>query len=154
MRQAIPTILAICLIISLSACGGNSYSESDPRQVVIKTFGAMEDGNRSALAHYLDFGRLLNPGDRDITLKTDSVRNFRTPDELLDDLLEGGLTHDRWFAMQRVVGSSDQIGDTAWVEVSFISNETNRQYLNKWGLHKIDGNWKIFSFATMDADDY
>ncbi len=77
------------------------------------------------------------------------VRFFMDIDAILDDLTEGGLTHNRWMAMQRIVGDAEQSGDTAYVEVSFISQETGKQYYNKWGLRKMNDRWKIFSFHAL-----
>ena len=122
---------------------------------MIKMLKTVEDSNREDLAHFLDFATLLRPGNRDYALQMDSVREFRTPDDILDDLTEGGLTYERWMAMQRIV-ANDSItagGDTAFVEVSFISKETNKQYYNKWGLIKRNGVWKIFSFGVIRPEE-
>ena len=141
-------------LIILSGCSSRVNTEESPRQVVIKMLKKVEDGDREALAHFLDFATLLRPGHRDYALQMDSVREFRTPDDILDDLTEGGITYERWMVMQRIV-AGDSItagGDTAFVEVSFISKETNKQYYNKWGLLKKNEVWKIFSFGILKPD--
>ncbi len=116
---------------------------------------ALEENDREKLAHYLDFSALLNPANRDYALQMDSVRRFRSPEDILNDLTEGGLTHDRWMSMQRIVANDEitESGDTAFVEVSFISKETNKQYYNKWGLRKINDIWKIYSFGVLPTED-
>lgn len=138
------------MMIIISGCSSGANTESDPRKAVIKMFRAIENNDRESLAHFLDFEMLLKTGQRDYALKTDTPRKFSDPEEILDDLLEGGLTNQRWQAMQRIVGSASQTPDSALVEVSFINKETNTQYYNKFGLRKVSDVWKIYSFSVKD----
>lgn len=142
-------LLVIGLLGLLAAC--SQISNDSPKDVVIKFFGAMERNDTGRIAHLLDLPALMNIRDQDYALQTDSPRVFRNPDDILGDLTDGGLTKTRWFAMQRVIGNTEANGDTAFVEVSFIDKNTNTQYYNKFGLHKPDGRWKIFSFKTISA---
>lgn len=153
--RAIIILIVPWLVLFLSGCGSKVDTDQNPRRIVIKMLKAMEDNDREKLAYYLDFSTLLKPGNRDYALQMDSVRQFQTPDDILDDLSEDGLTYERWMAMQRIV-ANDSItpgGDTAFVEVSFISKETNKQYYNKWGLCKKNKIWKIFSFAILPPEE-
>lgn len=140
-------LLPLILLIA-GGCSTRVNTENDPRKVVINMFAAMENNDREALAHYLDFKTLLTTTDRDYALQMDSVRQFYDPEQILDDLLEGGLTFTRWHLMQRVVGSATQQNDSALVEVSFINKETSTQYYNKFGLRKVNDVWKIYSFSV------
>lgn len=137
----------------VQGCATVGDTTSDPRKAVINMIRAMEDSDSKALIHYLDFRSLMTPGETDYALQMDSVRVFMDIKAMLDDLTEGGLTHDRWMGMQRVVGSTERAGDTAYVEVSFISQETGKQYFNKWGLRQINERWKIFSFHCMQEKE-
>jgi len=141
----VPALLAI-----LAGCTGGANTEADPRRAVIKMFYAIEKDDRETLAHFLDFETLLKEGVQDYALKMDSIRVFHSPEDILDDLLKGGLTNQRWLAMQRVVGSAEQTNDSALVEVSFINKATSVQYYNKFGLRKVNDVWKVYSFSVTD----
>lgn len=143
-------LLLPAILLIVAGCSGKINTESDPRKAVIKMFRAMEKNDRTTLAHFLDFETLLKSGDNDYALQMDTARKFNGPDEILDDLLEGGLTYQRWMALQRIVGSASQQNDSALVEVSFINKETSKQYYNKFGLRKVNDVWKVYSFSVKE----
>ncbi len=161
MRKSLVAVVIMISMISiltmLSGCGGgrgNTSAEEDARRTVIRFFGAMQESDREYIAEHLDFDAVLSNTNRDYALQMDSVRTFESSEEIIDDLTEGGLTYDKWFAMQRVVNDVNAENDTALVTVSFISPETNTQYLNKWGLYRTDeGIWKIFNFKMIGDDE-
>ena len=138
------TLFVLSQFIGCSDIGGGS-----PKDVVIKLFGAMERDDRAGLVILLDMSALMNITDHDYALQRKEVRVFHNPDLLLDDLTGTGLTKTKWFNMQRVIGKTEIRGDSAFVEVSFISNETKTQYYNKFGLHRKNDRWRIYSFRTI-----
>lgn len=140
-------IALVFLLIGLVGCF--SPDQNDPREVVLTMIRGMEHSDSLAIVSCLDFTSLLKPGTTDYALRMDSVRIFPDSQAMLKDLMEGGFTRERWLQMQRIVGSTTMLGDTALVEVSFISRLTNTQNYNKWGLHKINGKWRIFSFHML-----
>ncbi len=141
-------IIAI-LFMSVMSCGG---SDGDtPREVVIKLFGAMERNDRPGVEFLLDIPSLMANTDEDFSLQSDSARVWHSPDDLLDDMVGDGKTRERWFAHQRIVGRTEIHADTAFVEISFIDKTTDTQYYNKFGLHLVEGRWKIYSFRTMSG---
>ncbi|MCP4567605.1 MAG: hypothetical protein GY841_08505 [FCB group bacterium] len=146
-------LLLPAALLIVQGCATVGDTTSDPRKAVLNMIKAMEESDREALVHYLDFRSLMTPGKTDYALQMDSVRVFMDIEAVLDDLTEGGLTNDRWMSMQRVVGSAERTGDTAYVEVSFISQETGKQYYNKWGLSRINERWKIFNFHCMQEKE-
>ncbi len=133
--------------IGCSSAGGGS-----PKDVVIKLFGAMERDDRAGIVLLLDMPALMNITDYDYALQRKERRVFHNPEKLLDDLTGEGLTKIKWFNMQRVIGNTEIRGDTAYVEVSFISKETKTQYYNKFGLHRKNDRWRIYSFKTISED--
>jgi hypothetical protein len=139
--------LLIFLWIFMLACSGSGPDE--PKEVVIKLFGAMERNDRAAIAHLLDLPALMNERDDDYALQRSEPRVFYNPEDILDDLTGNGKTKSVWFSMQRVIGATEVTGDSAKVEVSFINKESNKQYYNKFGLHKVNDRWKIYSFKTI-----
>jgi hypothetical protein len=126
-----------------------SDGQSNPKEVVIQLFGAMERNEKAAVAHLLDLPALMEIEGEDYALQRETPRKFYNPEDILNDLTDDGLTKSIWFSMQRVIGSTRIVGDTAFVEVSFIDKEKGIQYYNKFGLHKKEGTWKIYSFKTV-----
>jgi hypothetical protein len=148
LREKIFGIILLALIIA----GGCAQSGSDsPKETVIKLFGAMERNETATIAHILDIPALMRIRGEDYALTADTPRVFHNPMDILDDLTGTGLTKTRWFSMQRIIGETEVRGDSAFVEVSFISKATNIQYYNKFGLHRENGRWKIHSFKTISS---
>ncbi len=134
----------------LMALGGCSSSTPDsPKSTVIAVFGAMEKNDKATLAHLLDLAELMRNYGEDYALQTDSPRVFTNPEQILDDLTGDGLTKRRWFSMQRIVNEVDWLSEeTAAVEVTFVDKDQSRGYRTKFGLHVVNGKWKIYSFKT------
>jgi hypothetical protein len=151
MREKLSLIRLSLLLGILIVAGCTSVNNNDPKDVVIKLFGAMERNDAAAIAHMIDLRALMNISGEDYALQMEKPRVFHNPEEILKDMTDPGLTKTRWFAMQRVIGATEVIGDTAFVEVSFIDKTINLQYYNKFGLHKRDGLWRIYSFKTVVA---
>jgi hypothetical protein len=149
MKKSLLLLIPV-LLMMIAGCNPSVNTASDPKKAVIQMFKAMEENDREKLAHYLDFESLLKTGESDYALQMDSVRKFTNPQEILDDLLQGGLTNQRWQSLQRIVGSGSQMNDSALVEVSFINKATSTQYYNKFGLRKVNGVWKIYSFSVPE----
>ena len=148
MRMLVIALISLVLI-GLVACSGALPIEEDPRKAVIKFFGAMESNDSTAIAHYLDFKTLMSPQGTDYALSTeDEPRIFNSPQDVINDLVDGGLTKQRWFSMQRVIGNATENNDSALVEVSFINKSTDVQYFTKFGLKRINDQWKIYSFNS------
>jgi hypothetical protein len=142
-------ILGFAFLV-LSGCA--QKGAESPKDAVIKLFGAMERNDKAAIAHLLDIPALMSIRDEDYALSNDNPRVFHNPMDILDDLTGLGLTKTRWFSMQRVIGQTEMVRDTAFVEVSFINKNTNIQYYNKFGLHLANDLWKIYSFKTVSSN--
>lgn len=141
---------AILLILSVVMMNGCSASgPADPKSAVISLFGAMEKDDEAALAHLLDLQELMQNINEDYALATDSPRVFTNPLEILQDLTGDGLTKQRWFSMQRIIGDTRVMGESATVEVTFVDKDTGNAYLTKFGLHVKNEKWKIYSFKTF-----
>jgi len=143
--------LIVCSLLLLSfvlaGCAGDSGG--DPKKVVISMFGAMEKNDKAALAHLLDLPALMQNTEDDYALSGDSVRVFTNPQEILDDMTGNGITKQRWFSMQRIIGETQIMDDQASVEVTFVDKTNSKGYRTKFGLHRQNGKWRIFSFQTL-----
>jgi hypothetical protein len=132
----------------MAACSGSD--QSDPRKVVMSFFGAMEKNDQAALARLLDLPELMRNTRTDYAVQTDSPRVFTNPKDILDDLTNDGLTKQRWFSYQRIVNKAEVTGEHATVEVTFVDKDASRGYMTKFGLHKVAGKWRIYSFKTFE----
>lgn len=144
-------LMAVAIVTGiLAGCGGGD--EADPRQVVISLFGAMEKNDKAALAHMLDLVALMQTTEQDYALSGDTARVWTNPQQILDDLTESGRTKQRWFSYQRIVNNAQVFGETASVEVTFVDKANSKGYRTKFGVHMIDGRWKIYSFKTTQGE--
>ncbi|MFQ5606734.1 MAG: hypothetical protein ACE5GA_02215, partial [Candidatus Zixiibacteriota bacterium] len=141
--------LLICgglLLLAMGGCGG--VVSDSPKQVVLQLFGAMERNDKGVIAHVLDLPALMAITDSDYALQLDTPRVMRSPTDIIEDLVGQGRTKSVWFSMKRVVNTEEVVGDTAYVEVTFLSEKTGIKYYNKFGLRRFGEQWRIFSFRT------
>jgi len=142
------------LVIAGLVLGCTSSGPATPKDAVIAVFGAMEKDDKAALAHLLDLAELMMNDDNDYAFgDDDSPRVFGNPKEILDDLTGDGLTKRRWFSYQRIVGRTEVEGESARVEVTFNDKENSKAYLTKFGLHVINGKWKVYSFKAIPSQN-
>ncbi|MEA2030995.1 MAG: hypothetical protein U9N55_05295 [candidate division Zixibacteria bacterium] len=139
--------VAVLAISIVSGCANNS--PTDPKAAVIAMFGAMEKNDRATLAHLLDLSELMRNQNEDYALQTNKPRVFTSPEQILDDLTNDGLTKKRWFSLQRIINKVEVYKETATVEVTFVDKEQSKGYQTKFGLHKVHDRWKIYSFKTI-----
>ena len=140
----------VLTVLGLVGCG--SDDEFDPRKVVISMFGAMEKNDKATLAHILDLVELMKTTQQDYALGGVNARVWTNPQQILDDLTGDGLTKQRWFSYQRIVNKAEIFGETASVEVTFVDKEKSKGYRTKFGVHKVNEKWKIYSFRTIQGE--
>jgi len=143
------TLTGLILLAGLLT-GCSDLDLEDPRQVVIAMFGAMEKNDQAALAHILDLPELMKTSGDDYAFQTDEPRTFHDPQEILEDLTNDGKTKEVWFGLQRIVNKAQIMGESATVEVTFVDKDASKGYRTAFGLHRIHGKWKIYSFQTME----
>lgn len=147
MKHFSTFVLLTSILVVIAGC--SSSGPADPKSAVISMFGAMEKNDQAALAHLLDLPELMKSMNEDYALQTDSPRVFINPIDVLNDLTGEGLTKTRWFSYQRIIGDTEVMGESATVEVTFVDKENSQGYLTKFGLHVVNGKWKIYSFKTF-----
>lgn len=148
-NRSIGVVTSLLVILAAGMLVGCGDDYGDPKQTVIQMFGAMQRDDRAALTGLLDLPALMMMTDEDYSLQTDSPRLFHSPDEILDDLTGDGDTKVRWFSYQRIIGDTNLDGEVATVEVTFVDKENSRGYLTRFGLHIINGKWRIYTFKTV-----
>jgi len=60
--------------------------------------------------------------------------------------LTGGELKRLWLSKQVIVGRTQQIGDTAATEVSFVDSESGKHFITRFGLVKKRKDWRIYTF--------
>jgi hypothetical protein len=143
--------LLLTALVGLCHCGG-SLDQGDPRKVVISMFGAMEKDDKATLARVLDLVELMKAGSADYSLGGGEPRVWNNPEQMLDDLTGEGLTKRRWFAYQRIVNNAEITDETATVEVTFVDKDESKGYRTKFGVHRVNDKWKIFSFKMIQSE--
>ncbi len=149
--RSMRTLLLFVLLIATGISAGCGNDAGDPKQTVIKMFGAMQRDDRAALTSLLDLPALMMTLNQDYALNADTPRVFNSPERILDDLTGNGATKQRWFSLQRIVGETQVNDDNATVEVTFVDKVNSKGYLTKFGLHIINGKWRIYTFKTEQA---
>ena len=144
-------LFSVCLSLTvLLACADSA--EDAPRKTVISLFGAMEKNDQAALVYLLDLPELMKNLNEDYAIETDSPRVFTRPEQVLEDLTGEGLTKKTWFSLQRIINKGHVEGDdVASVDVTFVDKEKSQGYMTRFGLHKVNGKWKIYSFKTISG---
>lgn len=136
-------------LILLSVIGCGVSTPKDPKSTVIAVFGAMEKNDQAALAHLLDLGELMKNINSDYALQTDKPRLFTSPQQILEDLTNEGKTKTRWFSFQRIIANTEVSGESATVEVTFVDKAGSKGYMTRFGVHIVNGRWKVYSFKTI-----
>ncbi|NOY88938.1 MAG: hypothetical protein GXO93_06045 [FCB group bacterium] len=146
-KIGLAVVLCAYMLPFLSGCSSSILST--PKGVVMAMFGAMQKDDKATLAHLLDLPILMKNINEDYALQSDSPRVFTSPQQILEDLTDGGLTKTRWFSYQRVINKTEVSGETAIVEVTFVDKQNSKGYRTNFGLHKVNGKWKIYSFKSL-----
>lgn len=140
------SVLLTLVVVFAGACSGPDMS--DPKQVVISFFGAMEKDDKAALVRLLDLAELMKSSQDDYAYQTDEPRVFTDPEQVLNDLTGEGETKKTWFGYQRIINAVQIMGESATVEVTFVDKEPSRGYRTFFGLHLKEGKWRIYSFQV------
>ena len=150
MMRSIICLFVVAITALAGVTGCESNNQVDPKQTVIALFSAMEKDDKAALTRILDLAELMQTINEDYALQTNNPRKFSNPQEILDDLTGEGQTKKTWFSLQRIINRTDIQGDVATVEVTFVDKEQSRGYMTRFGLHKTNGKWRIYSFKVMN----
>ena len=151
-RQCAVLLLSALGFVFVVFTGCSSPDESTPKKTVIALFGAMEKNDQAALIHILDLPELMQSMNEDYAIQTDNPRVFTSPEQILADLTDNGITKRTWFSLQRIINKTELTSETtATVAITFVDKEKSQGYMTRFGLHKVNGKWKIYSFMTVQG---
>lgn len=143
-------VTALVTVMVLTFLGG--CADDAPKKTVISLFGAMEKNDQAALLYVLDMPELMKSLNEDYAIQTDSPRVFTSPEQVLEDLTGEGQTKKTWFNLQRIISTVNHTSEeTATVDVTFVDKEKSKGYKTRFGLHIVNGKWKIYSFKTVSG---
>lgn len=129
----------------LLSCGG-----VPPDRSVYAFFDAMTQGDANRMAAVLDSTVFLGHSGAPELDSLIPGADFETRRSRVLQELTGGNVKRLWLTKQVIVGRTEQRGDTASVEVSFVDPETNKQYFTRFELVRKGKTWQIFSFRARE----
>ncbi|MCJ7498111.1 MAG: hypothetical protein MUO78_08270 [candidate division Zixibacteria bacterium] len=134
----------LLFIISLTSCS----NKPDPREEVKKLMTAVDQSDTTALKEYLDLEWIANENLRGFSEKDKEELYPKIRQEILRDLTGDGPTRMSWKNSLVVIGKSEVKGDSATVEVTYVSKLSGIKNYTKMGLYFKDGKWKIYSLRV------
>ena len=134
----------LLFLIFLPACS----NRPDPREEVKKLMTAVDQSDTTALKEYLDLEWIANENLRGFSEKDKEELYPKIRQEILRDLTGDGPTRMSWNNSLVVIGKSKVKGDSATVEVTYLSKITGIKNYTRMGLYFKDGKWKIYSLRV------
>jgi hypothetical protein len=135
-------LLFVCLVALLIGCA----PKDTPRGVTMEFVGSVIEDDSLAIEQHLDIDLMVERRMRVIppTDSTQTHEYFR--DTILRNLTGDGGTRTYWKEMRLVVNEEKIEGDTAYVELTMLDQETgNIQYLTV-SLYRSATGWRVFQF--------
>ena len=132
----------VCLAAIFIACA----PKDTPRGVTMEFVGSVIEDDSLAIEQLLDIDMMVERRMRVIppTDSTQTHEYFR--DTILGNLTGDGGTRAYWKEMRLVVNEEKIEGDTAYVELTLMDQETGSiQYLTV-SLYKSATGWRVFQF--------
>lgn len=141
-------IVLLLLAALLATCSGNDRPA--PKETVLSLFGAMRSSDTTGIESLVNLESAYASVIKELPPPADSQLVGDPPRRMLAEMTGEGSLRRRWLEdYQIVIGRTDEQGDTAYVEVSFLDRITRVQYYNKMQLIFQDGRWQITRFRTM-----
>lgn len=150
MRKTIVIVLLL-LSVFLFAC----EKGPEARNTVLNFVRELYSDHDIDLEKYLDLNELVFENDSSVYLYDSTMSISQNIDSFSELFATDGKTRSLWTKRSIVVGnaiySGDSlgIGDTAYVEITFMEKKTGKYSYNRMGLRKTDGGWVIFAFKLL-----
>ncbi|HDS01496.1 MAG TPA: hypothetical protein ENO22_07525 [candidate division Zixibacteria bacterium] len=147
MKRALLIIAAAILALAIAAC--EKEPEARARSTVLDFVKELRSEGTIELDNYLILNELVRENAENVYTYNDSLSVSENIEQFRELFEPNGRVRRLWTQKQIIVGESEVLGDTAYVEVSFIDREERRQFYNKMGLKRTDEGWKIFAFKLL-----
>jgi hypothetical protein len=134
----------LLFLIFLPACS----NRPDPREEIKKLIATVDQSDTTALKEHLDLEWIVNENLRGFSEKDKEELYPKIRQEILRDLTGDGPTRMSWNNSLVVIGKSKVKGDSATVEVTYLSKITGIKNYTRMGLYFKDGKWKIYSLRV------
>jgi hypothetical protein len=131
-------------MISLTSCS----NKPDPREEVKKLITAVDQSDTTALKEHLDLEWIANENLRGFSEKDKDELYPKIRQKILRDLSGDGPTRMSWNNSLVVIGKSKVKGDSASVEVTYVSKLSGIKNYTKMGLYFKDRKWKIYNLRV------
>jgi hypothetical protein len=144
MRKTIAIVLLLLSVI-LFAC----EKEPEARGVVLNFVRELYSEREIDLKKYLDLNELIFENDSNVYIYDSTVSISENIDRFSELFERDGKVRRLWTGKQVVIGKAEVLGDTAYVEVTFMDKNKGMYIYNRMGLRKTDGGWVIFAFKLL-----
>lgn len=145
MVRKLLAVAVISALVTWVAC----ESETGPKDTVLEFINQLRSDQSFDLDDYLDLNQLVRENVPNLYLYDTTLTIQQNIAEYKKLFAPDGRIRRLWTEKQIVIGETEMLGDTAYVEVSFIDRQTRKQYYNKWGLRLTDQDWIIFAFKLL-----
>jgi hypothetical protein len=139
----------LALVLTFSVIWIACETEPGAKDTVLEFINKLRSGESFELDQYLDLNQLVRENAPNLYHYDTSLSIQQNIQEYKRLFEPDGRIRKLWTDKQIVIGETETLGDTAYVEVSFIDKQTRKQYYNKWGLRKTDQDWIIFAFKLL-----
>jgi len=137
-------LLLLPFLIFLLTCS----NRPDPREEIKKLIATVDQSDTTALKEHLDIEWIANENLRGFSEKDKDELYPKIRQEILRDLTGEGSTRMSWKNSLVVIGKSEVKGDSATVEVTYVSKLSGIKNYTKMGLYFKDGKWKIYNLRV------
>jgi hypothetical protein len=134
-------VLCIFLLLFASYCSKNP----SPRVVVMDFIEAVNKADTASLGLYLDLDKFTEEKLSELPDSQKMAVFASVKEQLWQNFLGSGATRLRWQNKMIVVNKEEIEGDQAFVEVTFVDQNTGITEYTKTKLYRKDDRWWIYS---------
>jgi hypothetical protein len=147
MTKILFLFAAAIFLLAIVACEQEPAERA--RSTVLDFVRELRSEGSIELDNYLILSEVVRENAENVYTYNDSLPVSQNIEQFRKLFESNGRVRRLWTEKQIIVGESEVLGDTAYVEVSFIDREERRQFYNKMGLKRTDEGWKIFAFKLL-----
>jgi len=142
------TALLIMLFLFLAAFGA-CEKEPEARSTVFAFIKKLYSDREIKLDEYCDLDELVRQSDSSVYVYNSTISISENIDRFARLFEPEGKIRRLWTSKRIVVGEAEVLRDTAYVEVTFIDDDSGLYSYNRMGLKRTDEGWLIFAFKLL-----